>query len=143
YPILLGRESSLRAAQHAIERDKYVFVAAQKNPSVEEPTQDDVYLDGTVVKIVQIMKLPNGLMKILVDGVRQGAIKRFLDNDHFLDAEILVSPDEPQDSEELDALVRHSITLFREYARLNRNLESEVLTSFETIRDSRRKLFFI
>ena len=75
YPVLLGRESSLKAATVAIERDKLVFLTAQKNPAIEEPTIDDIYREGTVAKIIQIMKLPNGLMKILVSGVAQGFIK--------------------------------------------------------------------
>src|SRR5437868_14738841 len=76
YPVLLGRESSLKAATYAIDHGKYVFLAAQKNADQEDPTIDDIFHEGTVAKIVQILKLPNGLMKIIVDGVGQATITR-------------------------------------------------------------------
>ena len=143
YPVLLGRESSLKAAQHAIERDKFVFVVSQKNPAVEDPTKEDVYLDGTVAKIVQTMKIPNGLMKILVDGVQQASIRSFVENPDFLEAEIVASKQQQEDSSEIDALARHVTTLFVEFVHINRNLGGEVLKTFESIKDAERKLFFV
>src|SRR6266481_2219519 len=65
YPVLLGRESSLRAATTAVDGSKYIFLAAQKNASVDDPAASDIFHDGTVAKIVQTQKLPNGLMKIV------------------------------------------------------------------------------
>ncbi len=143
YPVLLGRESSLRAASHAIDRDKFVFLAAQKNAAIEEPTKDDIYPDGTVAKIIQIMKLPNGLMKILVDGVVQGAIRAFVENDRFLEAEIETGGRELENVPEIDALIRHVSTLFSEYVHLNRNVASEVLVAFENIKTPSRRLFYV
>lgn len=143
YPILLGRESSLRAAQHAIEKDKLIIVVAQKTPEVEEPASEDIYLDGTVARIVQIMKLPNGLMKILVDGLRQASIRSFVENPNFLEAEISVSSEVEVETAEIDALVRHVTGLFQEYIQLNRTIGNEALPSFQTIKEPRRKLFFI
>ncbi|HUL43965.1 MAG TPA: endopeptidase La [Bacteroidota bacterium] len=143
YPILLGRESSLRAAQHAIEGDKMILVVAQKTPEVEDPASEDIYLDGTVAKIVQIMKLSNGLMKILVDGVQQASIRSFVENPNYLEAEISLSSDEQEESPEIDALVRHVTGLFQEYIQLNRAVGNEALPSFQTIKEPRRKLFFI
>ena len=74
FPVLVGRESSLRAANEALERGKNIFLVAQKSSSIDEPTSDDVYQHGTVAKIIQMLKLPNGLMKILVDGVVQATV---------------------------------------------------------------------
>jgi ATP-dependent Lon protease len=143
FPVLVGRESSLRAVNHALDRDKYIFLAAQRNSVTEEPGIDDIYHDGTIAKIVQILKLPNGLMKILVDGIVQASIIRFLSNEKFLQAECALSKaPAPMDSE-LDALLRHTSTLFAEYVHLNRNVPSEVLVAFENTRDPRRKLFYI
>src|SRR3972149_6870977 len=68
FPVLVGRESSLRAANFALESDKYIFLAAQQDPSIDEPGADDIYKEGVIAKIIQILKLPNGLLKILVDG---------------------------------------------------------------------------
>ena len=143
YPVLLGRESSLRAATFASDRDKFIFLAAQKNAAVDEPTTNDIYRDGTVAKIIQIMKLPNGLMKILVDGLVQATIKSFVPNTQFLEAEVEINEHLYEVTPEIDALIRHVSTLFSEYVHLNRNIPSEVLVSFENIKNPRRKLFSV
>ena len=143
FPVLVGRDSSLRAVNEALEREKYIFLAAQKNSVTEEPGIEDIYHDGTVAKIIQILKLPNGLMKILVDGVVQASIKRFLQNAKFLEAEVVVQNPVVDMDSELDALLRHTSSLFAEYVHLNRNVPSEVLVAFENTKDPQRKLFYI
>lgn len=143
FPVLVGRESSLRAVNEALERDKFIFLAAQKNSITEEPGREDIFAEGTVAKIIQILKLPNGLMKILVDGIMQASVKHFLDNQKFLEAEIDVHIEQIAVDSELDALLRHTSSLFAEYVHLNRNVPSEVLVAFENTRDPRRKLFYI
>lgn len=143
YPVLLGRESSLRAATYAADHGKFIFLASQKNPSVDDPGKDDIYRDGTVAKIIQVLKLPNGLMKILVDGVAQAAVKTFVPNEQFLEAQVEVNKEDYQVTPELDALIRHVSTLFSEYVHLNRNIPSEVLVAFENIKNARRKLFYV
>ncbi len=143
FPVLVGRESSLRAVNEALERNKYIFLAAQKSPVTEDPGMDDIHHEGTVAKIVQILKLPNGLMKILVDGLIQARISTVVPNERFLEAEIaLAGPTGPMDSE-LDALLRHTSTLFAEYVHLNRNVPSEVLVAFENTKDPRRRMYYI
>ena len=143
YPVLLGRESSLKAATVAIERDKLVFLTAQKNPAIEEPTIDDIYREGTVAKIIQIMKLPNGLMKILVSGVAQGFIKTYIGYDPFIEAEIAVNLPKEEISPEIEALMRHASQLFAEYINLSRNVPAEVLAAYEAIKEPQRKLYFM
>ena len=71
FPVLIGREQSIRAANYALEKTKYIFLSTQKKSNIEDPKKDDIYSEGTIAKIVQILKLPNGLMKILVDGLLQ------------------------------------------------------------------------
>jgi ATP-dependent Lon protease len=143
FPVLVGRESSLRAVNHALEHEKVIFLAAQRTSVTEEPGAEDIYHEGTVAKIVQILKLPNGLMKILVDGIMQASVVRFVPNKRFLEAECkMQNPLEGMDSE-LDALLRHTSTLFAEYVHLNRNVPSEVLVAFENTKESRRKMFYI
>lgn len=143
FPVLVGRESSLRAANEALSQHRFIFLTAQKDPAVNEPTQDDLYKEGTVAKIVQILKLPNGLLKVLVDGIAQAVVKRFLPNERFLEAEVTPVPQEVTQDTELDALLRHGSTLFREYVHLNRNIPAEVLATSDTIKDPYRKLFYI
>ncbi len=143
FPVLVGRDSSLRAVNDALEHNKYLFLAAQKNPLTEEPGQSDIYWDGTVAKIIQILKLPNGLMKILVDGIVQASVSKFVANTKYLEATIKVHDQPVSLDSELDALLRHTSALFAEYVHLNRNVPSEVLVAFENTRDPRRKLFYI
>jgi len=143
FPVLVGRESSLRAVNVALERDKTLFLAAQKDAITEEPGAEDIYHNGTIAKIVQVLKLPNGLLKILVDGLTQASVERFVPNTMYLEADVRpVEQRAPMDSE-LDALLRHTSTLFAEYVHLNRNVPSEVLVAFENTKDPLRKLFYI
>jgi ATP-dependent Lon protease len=143
FPVLVGRESSLRAANEALERGKNIFLVAQKSSSIDEPTSDDVYQHGTVAKIIQMLKLPNGLMKILVDGVVQATVKRFLPTTAFLEAEILINRSDVPSGHDIDALVRHATTLFQEYVRLSRNVPPEVLMAFDGIKEPHRKLYYM
>lgn len=143
FPVLVGRESSLRAVNEALERDKFIFLAAQRNSVTEEPGTDDIYHEGTIAKIIQILKLPNGLMKILVDGVVPATVKRFIPNGKFLEAELEIRFEHVTMDSELDALLRHTSSLFAEYVHLNRNIPSEVLLAFENTKDVQRKVFYI
>ncbi len=143
FPVLVGRESSLRAANEALERSKNILLVAQKNSNIDEPAADDLYHDGTVAKIIQMLKLPNGLMRILVDGVVQARIAKFIPNQQYLEAEIVINRTEVPSGHEIDALVRHASTLFAEYVRLNRNIPPEILMSFEAIKEPQRKLFYV
>lgn len=143
FPVLVGRESSLRAVNQALDGKKFIFLAAQKNSVTEEPGVQDIYHDGTVAKIIQILKLPNGLMKILVDGVVQASIKAIVPNERFMEADVTIKQDRVQMDSELDALLRHTSSLFAEYVHLNRNVPSEVLVAFENTKDAQRKVFYI
>ncbi|HTP13729.1 MAG TPA: endopeptidase La [Bacteroidota bacterium] len=143
FPVLVGRESSLRAANEALERGKNIFLAVQKNSNTDEPGPDDVYQHGTVAKIVQMVKLPNGLMKILVDGVVQATAKKYISGPQYLEAEIEINRNIAPAGHEIDALVRHASTLFSEYVRLNRNMPPELLMAFEGIKEPQRRLYYI
>ncbi len=143
FPVLVGRESSLRAANYALENEKYIFLAAQQDPSIDEPGADDIYKEGVVAKIIQILKLPNGLLKILVDGIVQASIKRYAVNEKYLQAEIEIHAGVPEEGTEMDAIIRHASTLFSEYVRANRAIPPEVLSAYENIKDGQRRLYYI
>ncbi|OGU30281.1 MAG: endopeptidase La [Ignavibacteria bacterium GWA2_55_11] len=143
FPVLVGRESSLKAAAAAMERGKNIFLVAQKNASVDDPGPDDVYKDGTVAKIIQMLKLPNGLMKILVDGLVQASAKEYHPRPEYLEAEIAINCVELPADKEIEALIRHTTALFTEYVRLNRNIPGEVLMTFEGIKEPQRKMFYM
>ncbi len=143
FPVLVGRESSLRAANYALENEKYIFLAAQQDPSIDEPGADDIYKEGVVAKIIQILKLPNGLLKILVDGIVQASIKKYVANEKYLQAEIEIHAGVPEENTEMDAIIRHASTLFSEYIRANRSIPPEVLSAYENIKDGQRRLYYI
>ncbi len=143
FPVLVGRESSLRAANAAMERGKNILLVAQRTAGVDEPGPEDIYSEGTVAKIVQMLKLPNGLMKILVDGLVQATIRKHIENTSFLEAEIALNREKLPDDKEVEALVRHTSALFGEYVRLSRNIPGEVLMTFDGIKEPQRKMYYI
>jgi len=143
FPVLVGRESSLRAAAEALGRDKYIFLVAQRNSAVDEPGRDDIYESGTIAKIVQMLRLPNGLMKILVEGEAQGFIKDIADHGEFLEAEVVANTPEVTDDKKMQALLRQSGELFQEYIGLHRGIPQETLVAYENLSDPVRGLYFI
>ncbi len=143
FPVLVGRETSISAANYALENSKYIFLSAQKKGNIEEPTEKDIYKDGTIAKIIQILKLPNGLMKILVDGTIQGKIIKFNKNDDFFEADIEVVIPSDQEHREMKALIRQMTNLFKEYVKINRSIPSEAISAFENIDEPDRKLFYV
>ena len=143
YPVLVGREQSIRAANYALDNTKYIFLSTQKSSSIEDPKLDDIFLEGTIAKIVQILKLPNGLMKILVDGLLQGRIIKFTDNKNFFEGKIVIIISETIQDHEMNALVRQMTQLFKEYVKISRNIPNEAVTAFENIDEYDRKLFYV
>jgi len=143
FPVLVGREQSIKAANYSLESSKFIFLSAQKDAKIEDPTTEDIYKEGTIAKIIQILKLPNGLMKILVDGVIQGKIKKFTDRKEFFEAKIDVIVPEPIPTKELNALIRQLTAQFKEYVNNNKNIPSEAITAYENIEEPDRKLFYV
>ncbi|MEW6005039.1 MAG: endopeptidase La [Stygiobacter sp.] len=143
FPVLVGRETSIRAANFALESSKYIFLAAQKHASIEEPTKEDIYTEGTVAKIIQILKLPNGLLKILVDGIIQGKIISYTERTNFFEAEIEIIPTVIKNQREINALVRQLTNLFKEYVKSNKAIPPEAVNALENIDEPDRKLFYV
>lgn len=143
FPVLVGREQSIRAANYALANTKYIFLSTQTRSNIEDPKETDIYKEGTIAKIVQILKLPNGLMKILVDGLLQGRIKSFTGNKDFFEGKIEVIIPELQYDHEMNALVRQMSQLFKDYVKISRNIPNEAVTAFENIDEPDRKLFYV
>ncbi len=143
FPVLIGRASSLRAVAEAVEKDKFIFVTAQKNSAVEEPTFDDIYHFGTTARIIQLLRLPNNLVKVLVEGIFQSKIKKPKRKQEFLSAEITQLPIHYiEGDKEFEATMRHTSELFIQYVKENRNLPPDIIGAYENINDPVRKLFF-
>jgi len=143
FPVLIGREQSIRAANFSLENSKYIFLAAQKKGNVDEPTIKDIYQEGTIAKIIQILKLPNGLMKILVDGIIHGKITKFTKNKDFFEAEISLIIPTDSEHREMKALIRQMTKLFKEYVKINRSIPSETINAYDNIDEPDRKLFYV
>lgn len=142
FPVLVGREQSINAANYALDNTKYIFLSTQKKSSIEDPLPADLYVEGTIAKIVQILKLPNGLLKILVDGLLQGKIKKFTDKKNFFEAEIEVIVPEVHSDHEMNALVRQMTQLFKDYVKISRNVPNETIAAFDNIEEPDRKVFY-
>ncbi|HAB52293.1 MAG TPA: endopeptidase La [Ignavibacteriales bacterium] len=143
FPVLVGREQSIKAANYASENTKYIFLSAQKKSSVEDPKKEDIYKDGTIAKIIQILKLPNGLIKILVDGLLQGRIIEFTNESQFFEGRIEVIVPSYENDHEMNALVRQMSQLFKDYVKINRNIPNEAASAFDNIEEPDRKLFYV
>jgi len=143
FPVLVGREHSIKAANYASENTKYIFLSAQRKSSVEDPKKEEIYKDGTIAKIIQILKLPNGLIKILVDGLLQGRIIEFTDEAQFFEGRIEVIVPSYENDHEMNALVRQMSQLFKDYVKINRNIPNEAVSAFDNIEEPDRKLFYV
>ncbi|MGE5437551.1 MAG: endopeptidase La [Syntrophothermus sp.] len=143
FPVLVGRDQSIKAANYAVENSKYIFLSTQKKSNIEDPKKEDIYAEGTIAKIIQILKLPNGLMKILVDGLLQGRIKSFTDKKEFFEGKISVIIPENEHDHEMNALVRQASQLFKNYVKISRNVPNEAIAAYDNIEEPDRKLFYI
>jgi ATP-dependent Lon protease len=132
-PLFVGRDKSIRCLDIAMEKDKQIFLVAQKDAAVDDPSADDVYLTGTVATILQMLKLPDGTVKVLVEGIKRATIERFIETDEYFTADIdyLVSPSIADENS--DILVRSAISQFEGYVKLNKKIPPEVLTSVSGI----------
>lgn len=143
FPVLIGRSTSLKAVAEALERDKFILVVAQKQASTEDAGFDDIYTVGTVAKILQVMRLPNNLLKVLVEGTVTAKVLGPVRTEPFLEATVeVLAPAVNEKDRSLKALVRHATELFEEYVKDNRNLPPEVLGAFQNLEDPVRKLYY-
>ncbi|MFA7330149.1 MAG: endopeptidase La [Candidatus Delongbacteria bacterium] len=132
FPLLIGRPSSVKAVEEAMLRDKLLFVVAQKDPQEDEPRRAGLYPVGTVVKVLQILKLPNNVVKVLVEGVTRARIKRYSLSAEVRFVDVLpLGGEDQKETPRLEALARVAANLFRRYVNLNPNLPDEILGSLE------------
>jgi ATP-dependent Lon protease len=143
FPVLIGRNSSLKAVAEAMERDKYMFVTSQVFPDVEEPQFTDLYDYSTIVRILQVLRLPNNLLKVLVEGIQQGKIKRRYNKKEFLEAEIeRISFQENDTDNEFEALSKKAGLLFTEYVKREPGIPQDMIIAYDSIVDNVQKLYF-
>jgi len=124
-PFVVGRESSVRALEEAMAGDKKIFLAAQHDASVDEPKPNEIFSVGTIVNIVQSLKLPDGNIKVLVEGVERAKVVSVSDEDGFFRAIVKTSSFKVEAGPQLDALVSRVTSLFEQYVKLSQNLNYE------------------
>ncbi|MGF1609893.1 MAG: LON peptidase substrate-binding domain-containing protein, partial [Kiloniellales bacterium] len=134
-PLFVGREKSVRALEDVMKDDKQILLVTQKNAAQDEPTPADIYSVGTVGTVLQLLKLPDGTVKVLVEGGQRARILKFSENTEFFQAYAEVSQDRPGDERELDALARTVVSQFEQYIKLNKKIPPEVLVSINQIDD--------
>jgi ATP-dependent Lon protease len=137
-PLFVGREKSIQCLQAAMDNDKQIFLVAQKDAGIDEPAVDDIYTVGTVATILQLLKLPDGTVKVLVEGNVRGQIEKYIDLDPFFTGEIQSLTAETLDEAEQEVLIRSAISQFEGYVKLNKKIPPEVLTSLNGIEDAAR-----
>jgi len=137
-PLFVGREKSVRALEEVMKNDKQILLVAQKNPGQDDPGVDDIYRVGTVGTVLQLLKLPDGTVKVLVEGGARARITEYTANKQFFEAvaEALTEPD--GESAEVEAVARSVISQFENYVKLNKKVPPEVLVSLNQIDDPSR-----
>jgi len=142
-PLFVGREKSIGALEEAMGKGgasgtaggKEIFLSAQRKAKTNEPIPEDIFTIGTLGTIIQLLRLPDGTVKVLVEGKRRAAIRRFTQTDGFFTVEIEEIPEVVERSVELDALVREVHATFETYVKLNKRIAPEILISVQTIED--------
>lgn len=137
-PLFVGREKSIQCLEAAMENDKRVFLVAQTDATIDEPNTSDVFEVGTIATILQLLKLPDGTVKVLVEGNFRGRVKEFVDEEPFFVADISRYKDKAMDESDQEVLIRSAISQFEGYVKLNKKIPPEVLTSLNGIDDAAR-----
>ncbi len=137
-PLLVGRPRSVNALEEVMHGDKIMFVVTQREVETQDPSADDLYRVGTIVRVLQLLRLPDGTMKVLVEGLSRAAVKRFIKNDDYIMARVELRDDQLDRTVETEALMRSVSSQFEEYVQLSRKIPQEVLVSVVNMDDVSR-----
>lgn len=138
-PLFVGRAESITALEKAMEKDKHIFLAAQKDASVDIPQQKDIFDTGTVATILQLLRLPDGTVKVLVEGVSRAKITKFYNKEEYLAADVdIIKEKSKKDDSEIRAMMRSLLSQFEKMVKANKKIPPELLTSLTSIEDPGR-----
>jgi len=137
-PLFVGRDKSIKALEAAMDSDKEILLVAQKAASEDDPGEDDIYRIGTLSTILQLLKLPDGTVKVLVEGGKRAKIVNFTQGEEYFTAQVSVLESEAMDERESEVLSRSVLNQFDQYVKLNKKVPPEVLTSLSGIEDPHR-----
>ena len=134
-PLFVGREKSVRALEDVMQDDKQILLVTQKDAGQDDPGPEDLYTVGTIGTILQLLKLPDGTVKVLVEGGERATVMDFTDKEEFFQAHAEMIVEEDADESETEALSRSVVTQFEQYIKLNRKVPPEVLVSINQIEE--------
>ena len=134
-PLFVGRERSIRALEEAMARGRRILLVAQKNPADDNPQPDDIYRVGTIAQVMQLLKLPDGTVKVLVEGGQRARIAEYVRTDEFFEAEVAPIEETMGDARETEALARTVVDQFKTYVKLNKKVPQEAIESVVGIED--------
>ncbi|UYQ70455.1 endopeptidase La [Pelagibacterium flavum] len=138
-PLFVGREKSVRALEEVMREDKHILVVTQKNAQEDDPEPDGIYEIGTIASVLQLLKLPDGTVKVLVEGLHRAKIENYVQTENYFEAQAEALPVEGHDAVEAEALARSAVTEFENYVKLNKKISSEVVAAVTQI-DEHSKL---
>ncbi|NOX75405.1 MAG: endopeptidase La, partial [Gammaproteobacteria bacterium] len=139
-PLFVGRDKSIRALEAAMEDDKQILLAAQKSASLDEPEPEDLYRTGTIANILQLLKLPDGTIKVLVEGGERARVLQFIGTADYFQAQVSQVGDEEGEIEEreCEVLMRSVLAQFEQYVKLSKKVPPEILSSLAGIEEPGR-----
>ena len=137
-PLFVGREKSIKALEYAMGKDKMLLLSAQKNANIDNPSENDIYRVGTLSTIVQLLKLPDGTIKLLVEGKKRGVITKYIPSKEFFLVEVEEISDIQENTVEIEALMRSVNSVFETFAKLNPRVPPEMIMSVASITDPHR-----
>lgn len=138
YPLIIARDASIKALEHGVNNDRLLFLTAQRNPDIENPAKEEVHRTGIVARILQVVKLPNGLIRVLVEGIVRARIVRFLSTDPYMRVKITLVEETGDTEAEVQARLRTVLDQFTEYIKLNQQAPDEILLSLQNMDDAQR-----
>jgi ATP-dependent Lon protease len=119
-PLFVGREKSIKALENSVESKSKLLLVTQKDALDDNPKPEDIYRTGVIVNILQLLKLPDGTVKVLVEGVSRGEVNYYLDNNEYFEAEIYEIEEPNNSPSETEALIRSVLSSFEKYIKLNK-----------------------
>ena len=134
-PLFVGREKSIKALEEVMRSETFILLATQKNASDDDPATDSIYSIGTLASVLQLLKLPDGTVKVLVEGAARAQVKQYTDREEYYEADATVIADSPGDQVEAEALARSVVNEFEGYVKLNKKVSPEVVGVVQQIED--------
>jgi len=134
-PLFVGREKSIRALEEVMKADKHILLATQMNAADDDPKPESVFSAGVLASVLQLLKLPDGTVKVLVEGVARAKVGKYVRTDEYYEAEASVTPEDKVDLVESEALARSVASEFEGYVKLNKKVSPEVVSAVAQIDD--------